>query len=247
MRRAVPAASSHPRYTLYSAAVPALRRIVPRELPLPLVCGAVAGALVVALLTFVPLVRRRPVAPVPDLALPPRRVPALEQPVVRGPVRVRELQRPLLPARGAHGRAAGARGLGRRCSPASFAAVCRREWGGAARGPAIAFACTTPFVSIVSGSYPFTAGAACAALALLALQRGRRVAVRAWRWSARSASRRSPSPCCWRSWPACCSAIPSRSSPPAGTGRRSPSSWSRCSRACSCSGRSRAAASTPTT
>src|SRR5947208_13979500 len=38
---------------------------------------------------------RRAVAPVPDLALPPRRLPALEQPVVRGPVRVRELQRPL--------------------------------------------------------------------------------------------------------------------------------------------------------
>ena len=30
-----------------------------------------------------------------------------------------------------------------------FAAVCRREWGSAARNPAIAFACTTPFVSIV--------------------------------------------------------------------------------------------------
>ncbi len=58
---------------------------------------------------------------------------------------------------------------------ACFADVCRREWGSAARNPAIAFACTTPFVSIVSGSYPFTAGAACVALALLALQRGWRV------------------------------------------------------------------------
>ncbi len=59
----------------------------------------------------------------------------------------------------------------RRASPS----VSIREWGSAARGPALAFACTTPFVSIVSGSFPFTAGLACAAVALLALQRGRRL------------------------------------------------------------------------
>src|SRR5689334_2942150 len=56
--------------------------------------------------------RRRAVAPVPDLALPPRRLPAVEQPVVRGPLRVRELQRPLLPAGGADRRAARTRGRG---------------------------------------------------------------------------------------------------------------------------------------
>src|SRR5215467_3589812 len=55
---------------------------------------------------------RRAVAPVPDLALPPRRLPAMEQPVVCGPVRVRELQRPLLPAGGPDRRAAGAGGSG---------------------------------------------------------------------------------------------------------------------------------------
>jgi hypothetical protein len=59
---------------------------------------------------------------------------------------------------------------------ASFAAVSVREWGRAARGPAIAFAVTTTFVLVVSGSYPFTAGLACACAALLALQRRRRIA-----------------------------------------------------------------------
>ena len=59
---------------------------------------------------------------------------------------------------------------------ASFAAVSVREWGRAARGPAIAFAVTTTFVLVVSGSYPFTAGLACACVALLALQRRRRIA-----------------------------------------------------------------------
>ena len=171
----VPPGSSHPRYTLYSAVVPALRRIVSRELPLPLICGARGGGARRLPADLRAALGRRPVAPVPDLALPPRRVPALEQPVVRGPVRVRELQRLLLPARGAHRASC-------RCSsppPPCWPGASRPSAGasGAARpaGRRSRSRAPTPFVSIVSGSYPFTAGAACAALALLALQRRRRV------------------------------------------------------------------------
>ena len=170
----MPAASSHPRYTLYSAVVPALRRIVPRELPLPLVCGTVAGALVVCLLTFVPLsgdapshlfqtwLYRHGGFQLWNNLWYAGRYEFVSYSVFYYPLAAHTGELPVLVA--SAGLLAG-----------SFAAVCRREWGGAARGPAIAFACTTPFVSIVSGSYPFTAGAACAALALLALQRRRRV------------------------------------------------------------------------
>jgi len=170
----VPAASSHPRYTLYSAVVPALRRIVPRELPLPLVCGAVAGALVVCLLTFVPLsgdapshlfqtwLYRHGGFQLWNNLWYAGRYEFVSYSVFYYPLAALTGELPVLVAAAA-------------LLAGSFAAVCRREWGGAARGPAIAFACTTPFVSIVSGSYPFTAGAACAALALLALQRRRRV------------------------------------------------------------------------
>ena len=170
----MPAASSHPRYTLYSAVVPALRRIVPRELPLPLVCGAVAGALVVCLLTFVPLsgdapshlfqtwLYRHGGFQLWNNLWYAGRYEFVSYSVFYYPLAALTGELPVLVAAAA-------------LLAGSFAAVCRREWGGAARGPAIAFACTTPFVSIVSGSYPFTAGAACAALALLALQRRRRV------------------------------------------------------------------------
>ncbi len=170
----MPAASSHPRYTLYSAVVPALRRIVPRELPLPLVCGTVAGALVVCLLTFVPLsgdapshlfqtwLYRHGGFQLWNNLWYAGRYEFVSYSVFYYPLAAHTGELPVLVASAA-------------LLAGSFAAVCRREWGGAARGPAIAFACTTPFVSIVSGSYPFTAGAACAALALLALQRRRRV------------------------------------------------------------------------
>ena len=55
----------------------------------------------------------------------------------------------------------------------AFAAVCRREWGDAARGPSLAFAATAPFIMMVAGVYPFLAGAATGLLALACVQRGR--------------------------------------------------------------------------
>jgi hypothetical protein len=59
----------------------------------------------------------------------------------------------------------------------SFALVTQREWGWrAARGPALAFAVTAPFVCMVAGVYPFIVGVACAALAVVALQRNLRPA-----------------------------------------------------------------------
>jgi hypothetical protein len=56
-----------------------------------------------------------------------------------------------------------------------FAAVCRREWGAAARGPSLTFAATAPFIMMVGGTYPFFAGTAAALAALAFLQRRRRV------------------------------------------------------------------------
>jgi hypothetical protein len=57
---------------------------------------------------------------------------------------------------------------------AAFAALTRREWGRAAAAPSIAFAITAPLALMISGAYPFFAGAAFSAMALVALQRGRR-------------------------------------------------------------------------
>ena len=57
----------------------------------------------------------------------------------------------------------------------SFAVVCRREWGDAARGPSITFAVTAPFIMMIGGTYPFLAGIAASLAALLLLQRGRRI------------------------------------------------------------------------
>ena len=56
-----------------------------------------------------------------------------------------------------------------------FAAVCRREWGTAARGPSLTFAATAPFIMMVGGTYPFFAGTAAALAALAFLQRRMRV------------------------------------------------------------------------
>ena len=57
----------------------------------------------------------------------------------------------------------------------AFALVSQREWGRkAARGPSLALALTTPFICMVAGVYPFIVAAACATLALLALQRRQR-------------------------------------------------------------------------
>jgi hypothetical protein len=54
-----------------------------------------------------------------------------------------------------------------------FAIVCRREWGGAARGPSLTFAGTAPFIMMVGGTYPFLAGIATSLIALVLLQRRR--------------------------------------------------------------------------
>jgi hypothetical protein len=56
-----------------------------------------------------------------------------------------------------------------------FALVCRREWGGAAKGPSVTFAVTAPFIMMIGGTYPFLAGVATSLAALLLLQRGRRI------------------------------------------------------------------------
>ena len=57
----------------------------------------------------------------------------------------------------------------------SFAVVARREWGDAANLPSFAWAITAPFIAMVSGVYPFLAGAAAALLALALFQRSRRL------------------------------------------------------------------------
>jgi hypothetical protein len=170
----VPAVPSHLRYSLYSAAVSAVRRMVPRELRLPLVCGVVAAAIAVALLTFAP-----PTGDAPSHLFQTwlyrhggfqlwnnlwyaGRYEFVSYSVLYYPLAAQTGELPVLAAAAA-------------ALAASLAAVSVREWGRAARGPAIAFAVTTTFVLVVSGSYPFTAGAACACVALLALQRRRRV------------------------------------------------------------------------
>ena len=168
-----PASSLRPRDSLYSTAVPAVLRRVRREAVLPIACGALAAALVVALLTFVP-----PSGDAPSHLFQTwlyrhggfqlwnnlwyaGRYEFVSYSALYYPLAAQTGELPVL--------AVGAATLA-----ACFAALSRREWGRAARGPAVAFACTTPFVLIVSGSYPFAAGAACAAGAILALQRGRR-------------------------------------------------------------------------
>jgi hypothetical protein len=168
------AASSHLGYTLYSAAVSTVRRMVPRELRLPLTCGLLAAGLAVGLLTFVPLsgdapshlfqtwLYRHGGFQLWNNLWYAGRYEFVSYSVLYYPLAAQTGELPVLAF------AAGALG-------AAFAAVSVREWGRAARGPAVAFAVTTTFVLVVSGSYPFTAGAACACVALLALQRHRRV------------------------------------------------------------------------
>ena len=53
----------------------------------------------------------------------------------------------------------------------AFAGVSRREWGGAATGPSLAFAATAPFILMVGGLFPFLAGSAAGGAALMCLQR----------------------------------------------------------------------------
>ncbi len=155
--------------------MPILRRRLRREALLPLACGAVAAALAVALVTLAP-----PSGDAPSHLFQTwlyrhggfqlwnnlwyaGRYEFVSYSVLYYPLAALTGELPVLVVSAA-------------VLAGCFAAVCRREWGSAARNPAIAFACTTPFVSIVSGSYPFTAGAACGAAALLALQRGHRLA-----------------------------------------------------------------------
>ncbi len=56
----------------------------------------------------------------------------------------------------------------------AFASAAGRLWGLPARLPSLAFAATAPIILMVSGMYPFGAGAAMAAMAIVLLQRGRR-------------------------------------------------------------------------
>jgi len=168
------ASSLPPRYSIYSASVPAVLGRFRREAVLPIACGALAALLVVALLTFVP-----PSGDAPSHLFQTwlyrhggfqlwnnlwyaGRYEFVTYSVLYYPLAAQAGELPVLVAAAA-------------TLAASFAALSRHEWGRAARGPAVAFACTTTFVLIVSGSYPFTAGAACAVAALLALQRRRRL------------------------------------------------------------------------
>lgn len=57
----------------------------------------------------------------------------------------------------------------------AFASAAGRLWGLPARWPSLAFAATAPVIVMVSGMYPFGAGVAVAGLAIVALQRGRRI------------------------------------------------------------------------
>jgi hypothetical protein len=140
----------------------------------PLVCGAIAAALVVALLTFVPPSGDAPSHLFQTWLYRHGGFQLWNNLWYAGRyefVSYSVLYYPLAAQTGELVVLAAAAFVLATC----FAALCRHEWGTAARGPAVAFACTTPFVSIVSGSYPFTAGAACGALALVALQRQHRV------------------------------------------------------------------------
>ena len=246
--RPVPASASslRRRYTLYSAAVPAVLRRVRRQAVLPIACAALAALLVVVLLTFVPLsgdapshlfqtwLYRHDGFQLWNNLWYAGRYEFVSYSVLYYPLAAHTGELPLLAVAAA-------------TLAGSFAVLSRREWGQAARGPAIAFTCTTTFVLIVSGLVPVhrrrglrdgrDPGAPAPSPSPL-LRRGRR---------RRSASRRSRSPSCSRCSPGSCSAIPSRSTRPAATGRLLPSSSSPCSRAWCCSARSRAAASTRTT
>lgn len=57
----------------------------------------------------------------------------------------------------------------------AFASAAGRLWGLPARLPSLAFAATAPTIVMVSGMYPFGAGVAVAGMAIVLLQRGRRV------------------------------------------------------------------------
>ncbi len=217
----------------------------PRELPLALVCGAVAGALVAALLTFVPLsgdapshlfqtwLYRHGGFQVWNNLWYAGRYEFVSYSVLYYPLAALTGELPVLvvaaaalaasfavgqPGSGAE-RRADRRSRSRAPRPSS------RSSPAPTRSPPAWRARPSRCSRCSAGAGSSSASA----------------------WSAPSASRRSRSPCCWRSWPACCSAIRSRSSPHAGTGRRSPWSSSCCSRACSRSGPSPAAASIPTT
>jgi len=58
---------------------------------------------------------------------------------------------------------------------AAIAAVGRRQWGPAADGPCLVLAATATATCFVSGAFPFLAGTAAAAVALLCAQRRRRI------------------------------------------------------------------------
>ena len=94
---------------------------------------------------------------------------------------------------------------------AGFAAVCRREWGDAARGPSLAFAATAPFIMMVAGVYPFLAGRP-PDCSLWRSSSAAGCCCSGRRCSRRWPSHRSPSRCSARCWPARCSGTASRGS-----------------------------------
>src|SRR5690348_18466934 len=135
------ASSLRPRYSIYSAPVPAVLGRFRRDAVLPVACGALASLLVVALLTFVP-----PSGDAPSHLFQTwlyrhggfqlwnnlwyaGRYEFVSYSVLYYPLAAQTGELPVLAAAAA-------------MLAASFAALSRHEWGRAARGPAIAFACT---------------------------------------------------------------------------------------------------------
>ena len=107
---------------------------------------------------------------VPAHALPPARLHALEQLLVRGPLQLRHLQHALLPARGAaRDPAAGVASVA--TAALAFTVVVARQWGPAARWSSRTFAVVWAGI-VLSAAFPFALGVAFALLALWTLQAG---------------------------------------------------------------------------
>ena len=116
-------------------------------------------------------------ARLPAGALPPARLHALGRLLVRRPLQLRRLQRPLLPARGA-ARDPRARGGDRRASRRSRSRRSSGASGGrSARWSSRSFAVVWAGI-VLSAAFPFALGVALALLALWALQAGHR-----WRFA----------------------------------------------------------------
>ena len=127
-------------------------------------------------------------ARVPAHALPRARLHALEQLLVRGPLQLRHVQPPLLPARGAP-RDPAARGRDDRARGARVRGRAR----GASGAPTTRWSSRTFAVVwagiVLSAAFPFALGMAFALLAIWALQAGKR-----WRFAALAALTLAASP-----------------------------------------------------